>query len=184
MLSPPERTHEPLGSGGTVRYTGRAFRAHHPNWAWSPTSGEGARIHGGRFNPKGVPALYLSLDLPTAILEASQGFAFRIPPLTIVEYDVDSDDLVDLTARGALRRHGTTAAELGGAWLLLARSGEPVPTWQVAERLIADGAAGVVVPSFAPGASARSRNLVLWRWGDTTPHRVVVFDPDGRLKRS
>lgn len=167
-----------------MRYAGPAYRAHHPNWAWQPTSGEGARLHGGRFNPKGTPALYLSLDLPTAIREASQGFAFRLPPLTIVEYEVDCDGIVDLTARGALRRHGATAADVRCAWLLLARSGAPVPSWQLAERLIAAGAAGIVVASFAPRAPPASRNLVLWRWSDRLPERVRVFDPEGRLRPS
>ena len=70
------------GGGLCVRFRGLAYRAHNPRWSWAPTSGEGARLHGGRFNPKGVPALYLSLNTSTAILEATQGFASRFPPLT------------------------------------------------------------------------------------------------------
>ncbi|MFV0302812.1 MAG: RES family NAD+ phosphorylase [Paracoccus sp. (in: a-proteobacteria)] len=43
-----------------MRYRGECFRAHNPRWSFEPLSGEGARRHGGRFNPPGVPALYLS----------------------------------------------------------------------------------------------------------------------------
>jgi len=49
--------------------------------AWS--SGEGARIAGGRWNPAGVPAVYTSLDPATAILEVAVHKSFatlaRVP---------------------------------------------------------------------------------------------------------
>jgi RES domain-containing protein len=143
----------------------------------------GARLHGGRFNAKGTAALYLSLDTSTAILEATQGFGNRFPPLTLVTYDVDCADLIDLTGAAALRRHQTTRAELACAWMALAAAGKPVPSWRLAERLRASGAAGLVAPSFAAGADAAAKNLVLWRWGETPPHAVRVFDPDRRLPR-
>jgi RES domain-containing protein len=166
-----------------VRLQAPAYRAHHPQWSWTPLSGEGAGTHGGRFNPKGVPALYLSLDWSTAILEASQGFAFRIPPLTIVSYDVDCDDIADLTNAAELKRLGARRADLGCAWKLLAETGREVPSWVLVERLRADDIAGIVVPSFAPGAARNARNLVLWRWSDKLPHKVTVFDPESRLPR-
>ncbi len=36
-----------------VRFQGLAYRAHDPRWSFKPLSGEGAAVHGGRFNPKG-----------------------------------------------------------------------------------------------------------------------------------
>jgi RES domain-containing protein len=166
-----------------VRFEGLAYRAHNPRWSWAPTSGEGARLHGGRFNAKGTAALYLSLDTSTAIVEATQGFGSRFPPLTLVTYDVDCEDLIELTTEVELRRHHTSRAELACAWLALAAAGKPVPSWRLAQRLRAAGAAGVLVPSFALGADATARNLVLLRWGDAQPHAVRVFDPDRRLPR-
>jgi RES domain-containing protein len=44
--------------------------------------------------------------------------------------------------------------------------------------------AGVLAPSYAPGASERDRNLVLWRWGPDLPHQVEVYDPSGRLPKN
>jgi RES domain-containing protein len=166
-----------------IRVTGAAFRAHHPGWAWSPTSGEGSRLYGGRFNPKGVLALYLSLSIDTAIREASQGFGFRIPPLTIVEYFVECSEIADLTTPDGQKEHGVKADELECPWQLLASRGEPVPSWLLAERLIAKGIAGIVVPSLAPNVSLGSANLVLWAWGDGSTCTVTVFDPDRRLPR-
>ena len=79
-----------------MRFRGTCYRAHDPQWAFSPLSGEGARTHGGRFNPKGVPALYLALTLDGMFLEMAHGFAHRFDPLTVCSYDVDVQDVVDL----------------------------------------------------------------------------------------
>ena len=54
-----------------MRFQGLVYRAHNPEWSWTPLSGEGARRPGGRFNHRGVPALYTSISPLTAILEAS-----------------------------------------------------------------------------------------------------------------
>ena len=43
-----------------MRFQELVYRAHNPEWSWTPLSGEGARRHGGRFNRRGVPALYLA----------------------------------------------------------------------------------------------------------------------------
>jgi RES domain-containing protein len=166
-----------------VRFQGVAYRAHNPRWSWSPLSGDGARLHGGRFNPKGVAALYLSLDWPTAVVEASQGFAFRFPPLTLVAYDVDCEDIADLTSADERGRLAVTRRDLACAWKLLAETGKPVPSQVIAQRLIDAGFAGIIVPSFATGADRHARNLVLWRWADAAPHKVTIIDPDGRLPR-
>jgi len=167
-----------------VRLQGVAYRAHNPKWSWSPLSGDGARVHGGRFNPKGIAALYLSLDWPTAIIEAAQGFAYRLPPLTIVSYDVDCEDIADLTSAEGRARHRVSSKAMACAWRLLAEAGAPVPSWRIAERLIDAGLAGIIVPSFAPGAEPEAKNLVLWRWADALPHRVTIIDLEQRLPRN
>ena len=50
-----------------MRYQGKLFRALNPLYARDPLSGHGAELHGGRFNPKGMPALYASLSVVTAL---------------------------------------------------------------------------------------------------------------------
>ena len=142
-------------------------------------SGDGAAIHGGRFNPKGTPALYLGLAPMTAIKEASQGLALKIEPLVLCSYEVDCEDILDL----ATATDGAADA-LACGWMLMAHEGRTPPTWMMARRMIAQGIAGVMVPSFAPGATADDRNLVLWRWGPARPHRVTVHDPSGRLPKN
>ena len=165
-----------------MRYVGRAWRGHDPSWAFAPLSGEGARLSGGRFNRRGLPALYLALDLGTAIAECSQGFGRRLPPLTLCEYDVDCNDLADLTSEGDRAAHGITLGDLAGGWRLELARGDTPTSWRISEMLIAAGFAGVIAPSFAVAAPPVGRNLVLWRWADEA-HRVAVYDPQARLPR-
>lgn len=167
-----------------MRFRGTCYRAHDPRWSFRPLSGDGAAIHGGRFNPKGVPALYLSLDLVTAVREASQGFASRLEPCVLCSYEVDCDDIVDLSDRAARDAAGVAFEELSCAWALLALERKPVPSQRLAARLIGEGKAGALVPSFAIGSAADSINLVLWSWGPDLPRRVTVHDPSGKLPRS
>jgi len=69
-------------------------------------------------------------------------------------------------------------------WYLIAAEGGEPPSWAIARRLIEAGHAGVLVPSFAPGAASHHINLVLWAWGPDLPHKVEVHDPSGRLPKN
>jgi RES domain-containing protein len=167
-----------------VRFTGTCYRAHDPRRAFKPLSGDGAAIHGGRFNPKGTPALYLSLSIETAIKEANQGFAFKIDPCVLCSYDVDCDHIADVRTAPRRRQHRVALAEMSCAWFADAIAGRRPASWAVYDRLTAAGLAGILVRSFAPGATANDHNLVLWDWSSHLPHRVAVFDPSGRLPKN
>jgi len=166
-----------------LRFSGLVHRAHHPRWSFAPASGEGAALHGGRFNPKGVLALYTSLRLETAWLEAQQAFPFKAQPMTMVAYRVDCADIVDLTDAASRAALDATSADLACAWEDLAARGAEPPSWALARRLIGEGRAGIIVPSFAAGAAADDVNAVFWRWSDDPPHQVRVVDDAGRLPR-
>lgn len=167
-----------------MRLTGRVFRAHHPRWAVKPTSGEGAARHGGRFNPVGWPALSTALGLETAWLEAQQGFAYKALPMTMCAYEVDCEDVVDLTSPDLRDRYGVTDRDLGCAWEDLVRRRVEPATWTLAKRLVAEGAAGILVESFATGRTRRDVNAVFWRWTDSLPHQVLLVDDEARLPRN
>lgn len=167
-----------------MRFCATCYRAHDPRWSFKPLSGEGAAIHGGRFNPKGVPALYLSLTLEGAVKEANQGFAFKIDPCVVCCYDVDCEDVVDLRTERQRRDNRITWDDIACPWFSLIAEGEAPPSWALARRLIAQGHAGILVPSFAPRAGETDANLVLWHWGARLPHQVNVYDPSGRLPRN
>ncbi len=166
-----------------MRFVGTAYRAHDPRWSFKPISGAGAAIRGARFNPRGVPALYLGLGIMTAIKEANQGFAHRIDPCVLCSYDIDCDDIADLSTPEGRSAAGVMLDDLACAWALALAEGRRPASWDIHDRLAARGIAGIVVPSFAPGADDSDRNLVLWDWGPELPHRVTVFDPSGRLPK-
>ena len=167
-----------------MRWTGVAYRAHDPRWSFAPLSGEGAAVHGGRFNPKGTPAVYLALSVEGVLLEMGHGFAHRFDPLTICSYEVDMDGLVDLRTAEDQERSGVSPEELAAPWANDLATGAVPASWKLARRLIAEGSAGILVPSFARGARPGVSNIVLWRWGADLPHKVQVHDPEGRLPRN
>ena len=51
----------------------------------------------------------------------------------------------------------------------------------LAERLIAAGFVGLLVRSFARGATPADLNLVLWHWGADSPATLSVIYDEGRL---
>jgi RES domain-containing protein len=167
-----------------MRFRGTCYRAHDPRWSFTPLAGNGAAVHGGRFNPKGTPALYLSLSLQTAIKEINQGFAHKIDPCVLCSYDVDCADVADLRDDKNRAKHGVKLADMACAWFALAASGRDPPSWQIARRLTDQGIAGIVVPSFVRGALGEDQNLVLWNWGKSFPHKLAVYDPSGKLPKN
>jgi RES domain-containing protein len=167
-----------------VRFARTCYRAHDPRWSFKPLSGDGAAVHGGRFNRRGLLALYLALSIETAIREANQGFAFKIDPCVLCSYEIDCEPVADLRTEEGRAAHNIEFNDLACAWFAVAASGHEPPSWRMADRLSAEGMVGIVVPSFAPGATEADQNLVLWTWSDSLPHRVRVFDPGGRLPKN
>jgi RES domain-containing protein len=160
--------------------TARFWRVLAPRRAQQPLSGEGAARHGGRWNPRGLPALYMSADLITAVAEYEQDIGVR--PGTFCAFDVRIDRIVDLTRLDALAACGVDPADRFAPWktMFLVRHETP-PGWRIADRLIQAGANGILVPSvqFRSGT-----NLVLWRWNDAPVREVVALDPQTDLPRN
>ena len=148
-----------------------------PRWSAEPTSGAGAAKHGGRFNQPGRPALYMSEDFATAVAEYEQDLGIR--PGTLCAYAVDVRKVMNLADARILAQLRFTPADLRVAWkhVALIERRRP-PTWDLAERLIAAGANGALVPSMRGTDS----NLVLWRWNQAGGGTVRVLDPLGDLR--
>ena len=168
-----------------MRFQGLAYRVHDPRWSFKPLSGDCAAIHGGRFNPKGTPALYLSLDPMTAIKEAAQGFARKFEPYVLCTYEIDCEEVIALRDDQERKAAKVGMDDLACPWFGDAAAGRQPASWRLARNLIADGAAGVLAPSFIRGATSEADiNLILWRWSGVPPHKVAVFDPGGRLPQN
>ncbi len=162
------------------RFVGFLYRALNPVYARDPLSGRGAQVYGGRINPKGTAALYASLSPVTALREANQVGALQ--PIMLVAYEADVHPVFDTSDAEALAGFGMTPKDLASAaWRDDMIANGESGTQRFARRLIAAGYAALLVPSFARGAALSDLNLVLWRWGDAAPIRLVLIDDENRL---
>ena len=165
-----------------MSYSGALYRALNPIYAREPLSGRGAELHGGRFNPKGIPALYASLTVMTAVREANQVGALQ--PTTLVSYKAEIERVFDTRDAAALAAEGVDATALADeSWRDQMKTTGVARTQAFSQRLMAQGYHGLLVRSFAPGAEAGDLNLVLWRWGAAAPSRLTLIDDESRLSR-
>ena len=158
-----------------------AYRMHVPKWAMMPTSGAGAATHGGRANRPGIAALYLALDIDTAIKECQQ-VSTLLPPGTLVSYRLTLSPVLDF-------RQGYQAAKWSELWedffcdwreLWFNQRVEP-PSWVLADEAIADGAKGILFPS---NISPNGINLVLYPDLLEITDKIEVHDPAGALPKN
>ena len=163
-------------------YRGKLYRALNPIYAREPHSGRGAELYGGRFNPKGMPALYCSLTVLTALREANQ--VGNLQPTTLVSYDAEIEGVFDGRDAAALRGEGMDATALADpTWRDQMKVSGEARTQLFGRTVVANGYRALLVRSFAPGAGEHDLNLVLWKWGTTPPARLTLIDDEGRLSR-
>lgn len=168
----------PLTDG---RYVGPLYRALNPVYAREPLSGRGTERYGGRFNAKGTPTLYTALDPTTALREVNQ--VGSLQPTVLVSYQADLGPVFDTRDLTALQQRGMSDTSLADpGWRSKMLDGQPVPTQNFANGLIADGFAGLLIRSFAKGTSAASLNVMLWRWTGAGCLLDIV-DDENRLTR-
>ena len=103
----------------------RVWRLSAERWAPDPLSGRGAELHGGRWNPKGLPCVYLSSSVALATLELLVHLDGRAPdePFLAVEVEIP-DELVgpplpieSLPTEWRQFPSPAALAKLGGDWL-------------------------------------------------------------------
>lgn len=165
-----------------MEFRGTLYRALNPIYAREPMSGRGAELYGGRFNRKGTPALYTSLSILTALREANQ--AGSLQPTTLVSYDAEFGHIFDTRDDIARRIEGMDDAGVADpTWRDQMKAAGEAKTQAFAGKLAVAGYDGLLVRSFAPGATRDDINLVLWNWSDTAPCRLTLIDDEGRLSR-
>ncbi|MFT4926579.1 MAG: RES domain-containing protein [Phenylobacterium sp.] len=157
-----------LSSHDLISWSGPAFRMHNPVWAWSPMSCEGAKRAGGRFNPKGSPALYLGLKVNTCLAEVSAGTSTKLlDPQVLCSYSINIDGLLDLRPYHEL---------FSSPWRLLRLQGGEPPGWQLYKAVEKrPEIKGFLVPSYQ---AEKEDNLVLLHWRH---QEVKLHDPDGTM---
>jgi RES domain-containing protein len=138
-----------VAAAAPTTFYGEAFR-HIAAGYLDPLSGEGARIHGGRFNPpESYPALYLCTTRACALAELRRlagrqviGLAGLLPR-TLYRYEIFVQQVLDLTSTEVLSALGVTEAQvIGPDWTLPQQIGAAAHDsgWQA---IIARSATGV-----------------------------------------
>ncbi|RKR31527.1 RES domain-containing protein [Paraburkholderia sp. BL17N1] len=158
-----------------------AYRMHAPKWAVAPTSGAGAGKHGGRANRVGLAALYLALDLDTAVRE-NQQVSPLMPPGTLVSYQLSIDPVVDFTGGYQGDKWAVLWEDFycdwRGCWFN--QRIEP-PSWVLGDEVVAAGAKEILLSSHL---SPHGANLVLYVDELGSTDRLEVYDPQHALPRN
>ena len=148
---------------------GRYWRMVGIKWQHRPLESGSYQV-GGRWNAIGTPALYLSADYTTAIVEMHQEL---VRPGTLIGVDVQAAAIADL------REVDTDVTGCDWRQLHWVEHRTP-PSWSLAADLIASGAEGALVPSLQKHGAT---NLVLWCWhqggGRGEGAALAIIDPDG-----
>lgn len=155
-----------------------AFRVHDPKWSFAPVSGAGAARFGGRANRPGVDALYLSLELETALMEYRQLDAL-IAPAMVVSYEIKVDPIADFRG-GYTNQWDPIWLDFGCDWrrMVFNERIEP-PSWIASDLALAAGAKGILFDSVINGGT----NLVLYNDMLGATDLVRPYDPDRGLPR-
>ena len=162
-----------------MRLQAVVYRALNPVWVGDPPSSKSARRYGGRFSPKGMAALYCTLDPVTAMREVSQ-IGQPLQPTILVSFQADVEPVFDATNPAILAGQGMTAEALAANdWRAHMAAGQDAPSQAFARRLLAAGYAGMLAPSYARLAPPQARNLVIWRWTSAT---LRLIDHEMRLR--
>jgi len=173
-------------------YNGPVFRGVAPIFAANPFSGIGASMAGGRFNPKGVQALYTADRAETAIAEITQGDFLNLVPTTIYRIDIECERALDLTDPTILEALDITPAALSGAWRLITTQYFDINNLDVNTRIflaytqqlyfdfMKAGVSCLIVPSFAPTSPSGSKNYVFLNWNNLGTAQLTLHDPDNR----
>lgn len=119
----------------------------------------------------GREALYLSLSPLTSMREVAR--SGRLQPTLVVAVEAEVDAIADAEASGL-----DPAVLAAPMWREGQLRGEVAPSQRLAEELIAGGARGLLVRSFAPDAGPLEKNLVLWIWPEGS---LKVIDDERRL---
>jgi len=164
-------------------FTAVGYRSCTPEYANENdlVTGEGSKLHGGRWNPIGISMVYLSLTPETAMAETlANNRYFGIPvedamPRTFVAVRAALQVVLDLRD-GRIRQRLQVSEEriLTVDWRKEVRSGRDPITQMIGRAAYEVGLEGLVVPS---SADPRGHNLLIFPGNMTLPHQLQIQNP-------
>lgn len=144
-------------------------------------TGEGARIHGGRWNPPGVASVYASNSPETAMAEALATVRYyglpvqAFAPRCFVSLSFDLERILDLTDGETRRRIGFSLRRITETDWRAEMAAGVAPLTQLVGRAAADsGLDGLLVPS---AAKRDGKNVVAFP-ANFRRSSLVVLAPD------
>lgn len=152
----PDDLIERISSIEPVIWNGTAYRHTAPEF--EPLSGRGAALIGGRWNPKGIPTIYLAMPEAACVAEflrMAQGQA-RGPasflPRDLHEISAREIRVIDLTHTSARRRAGITLADIRAADRTACQRAGAVANQLGVQGILAPSATreGIVIAAFEP----------------------------------
>lgn len=180
-----------LASVPTTAWRGRIIRGvsfHLATQRDLPT-GMGAMLHGGRWNPRGLPVLYGSLEMTTALAELLAWCDYYGLPETAalpcvwVAFDVDLERAVDLREPGTLRKLRVSRKQLlAEPWRDIQARGAEALTQSLGREADGLGIEGILVPS---ARSRKGNNVVVLNPARLPRGRVILLNREQfpRLRR-
>lgn len=155
------------------------YRIHDPKWAYAPTSAAGAGRYGGRANRPGINALYLSLELETALAEYKQIDAL-LPPALIVSYQIIVNSMVDF-GNGFTATWDSLWQDFFCDWRKMHFNEEiEPPSWVIGDQVLAVGGQGIIFKSVITGGT----NLVVYNDTLGAFDSIVTYDPNEALPKN
>ena len=142
---------------------------------YTALDGEGARLYGGRWNPKGIPLVYASTSLALAAMEALVHFTSNILPANYVSIAIEIPKSIrvvrwtlrDLPAEWASNPPSARDQALGEAWVASGKSAVLV----VPSAVLPDESNVLINPRHPDAASIRTKRP-----------QPFTFDPRLRTK--
>ena len=117
----------------------------------------------------------------TAVREVSP-LRHPMQPTLLCAYEVDAEPVFDAPDMSQRKAFGVTDEDLVCPnWEREMLDGTIPASQKLADRPIAAGYVGMRMSSFAQGTGPNDQNLVLWRWSDRLPSRVLLIDDERRL---
>lgn len=145
-------------------------------------TGIGASRFGGRWNPRGIRAVYASLTPETSmaeVLNTANYFGFgasSLMPRVFMGMEVSLAQVLDLTVGQTRQRLGVSLVRmLAEDWRQVQQAGKEALTQQIGRAAMETGLEGIIVPA-APEPT--TRNLVWFPDNLQGASRVVVCNAD------
>lgn len=146
---------------GFLTFKGPMWRAVDPEFSRRPLSAIGSMISGGRFNPVGIPAIYLASEPFTALLETNPYNEPIGRAMTLIPVELDTGGIADFTDPSICKALGVDRQRLDEPWSQTADTASY--TQQLYYSVVGQGYSGI---KFRSRANPYQFNIAMWKVWD------------------